>query len=297
MVLELRVNVSSVMRELDVAMRVLTEARIVSRYRRIFKGRGLEFEDFRNYTEDDDSSRIDWKASKRVNKLLIRQFKEERDMNVYFIVDVSSSMLFGSTKKLKYEYAAELVAALSHFILQSGDRIGLVMFTDKVVKYIEPAKGQDHFYVMLQTLLDPKYYGGRYNLSNAMNFVMRTATEKSLGFLITDFIGLDRNWERSMKLVSTKLDGVAMMVRDPRDRKLPSGVGQVVISDPFTGKEMLVDSNDESRMDYERYVARQEDHIRHALKESSWDLVELSTDESFIVPVIQFLKRREILFR
>jgi uncharacterized protein (DUF58 family) len=97
MVKKLRMNVASVVRELEVALKVLTEAKIMSRYRRIFKGKGLEFEDFREYTVNDDASSIDWKASKRANRLLIRRFKEERDMNIFILVDVSSTMLFGST--------------------------------------------------------------------------------------------------------------------------------------------------------------------------------------------------------
>lgn len=297
MVAELRINVNSVIRELDVALGVLTEAHIVSRYRRIFKGKGLDFEDFREYVSSDDASEIDWKASKRANKLLIRQFKEERDMNVFFVVDVSTSMLFGSTDKLKHEYAAELVAALSHFVLRSGDKIGLILFTDKVVRFLQTGKSQNHYYVMLKELLTPSFYGGNFNISCALNYLKNTTGEKSLVFLISDFIGMERNWERTVKDVSGKFDGVAIIVRDPRDQRLPPESGQVVVSDPYSQKEMLIDCGDKARVGFENYVAEEERKLRAVFKNSRWDFVEVSTKEPFILPVIKFLKRRELLFR
>jgi uncharacterized protein (DUF58 family) len=297
MVEKLRMNVASVVKELEVALKILTEAKIMSRYRHVFKGKGLEFEDFRQYTTDDDASSIDWKASKRANKLLIRRFKEERDMTIFILVDVSSTMLFGSTEKLKYEYAAEVVAALAHFILQSGDKVGLVMFTDDVVKFVEPGKGNTHFYVILKHLLTAKYYGGSYGISNVLNFIMNTTAEKSMLFIISDFIGLEDMWEQSVKLAAGKFDGVAVIVRDPRDSNLPPETGQVVIADPFSEKELLVDSNDRDRMEYERRVKMDEDRIKSLLKVSNWDFIDISTKENFVMPIIKFLKRRELLLR
>ena len=298
MVAELRIDVNSVMRELDLALGLLTESRIVSRYRKIFKGKGMEFEDFRHYTPEDDASRIDWRASKRVNKLLIRRFKEERDMNVFFMVDVSSSMLFGSTEKLKHEYAAELVAALSHFVLESGDRIGLVLFKDKVVKYLEPGKSEGHYFVLLRHLLTPEFYGGKYNLSKALNFLANIVTERSIVFVVSDFIGMEPNWGKALLASTGMLDGIGIMVRDPRDWKLPPEAGQVVISDPFSNRVVLVDCGDEkARLEYENLVQKEAGMIRETFKKSMWDLLEVSTDEGFVTPILKFLKRREILFR
>jgi uncharacterized protein (DUF58 family) len=297
MVAELRINVNSVIRELDVALAVLTEAHIVSRYRRIFKGKGLDFEDFREYVVTDDASEIDWKASKRANRLLIRQFREERDMDVFFVVDVSTSMLFGSTEKLKHEYAAELVAALSHFIMRSGDKIGLVLITDEVVRYIRTGKSTTHYYVMLKNLLTPRFYGGKFNISNALRFLKNTTGEKSLIFLVSDFIGMERDWERAVKDASGKFDGVAIMVRDPRDRRLPPESGQVVVSDPYSERELLIDCGDKARVGFENYVAAEEKKIRSVFKDARWDVLDVSTKESFILPVLEFLKRRELLFR
>lgn len=297
MVTKLRVDVPAVIRELDVALRVLTESRIVSRYRRIFKGKGLEFEEFREYTTRDDANRIDWKASKRSNKLLLREFKEERDIAVFFIVDVSSSMLFGSTQKLKYEYVAELVGALCHFVIESGDKAGLVLFSDRMVKYVEPGKGIKHFYVILKNLLKPEFYGGGYNIGKTLEYVMKTVSERSVAFIVSDFIGLERNWEKSVRLVSGKMDGIAVMVRDPRDNRLPPESGQVVISDPYSKRMLLIDCGDKARHDFETRASMQEKLIRDAFKASMWDFFDVSTSENFVIPVLWFLKRREILFK
>lgn len=297
MVEQLRINVASVVRELKAALKLLTEAKIMSRYRRVFKGKGLEFEDFREYTPQDDSSEIDWKASKRANQLIIRRYKEERDMNVFIMVDVSSTMLFGSTKKLKHEYAVELAAALTNLVLQSGDNAGLVMFSDDVVKFIKPSKGTKHFYIILKALLTAKYYGGEYNISNALNFIMNTTSERGMAFLISDFIGLEEDWDRSVKLASGKFDCIGIMLRDPRDEKIPSGIGQIVISDPFSDKKMLIDSSDKGRIEYERHVRINEEMIRSSMKAGNWDLIDISTAEDFILPIVNFLRRRELLLR
>ena len=297
-VTQLRVDIPSVIRELDVALKVLAEAKIVSRYRRIFKGKGLEFEDFREYTTSDDANEIDWKASARANKTLIREFREERDMDVYFLVDVSSSMLYGSTPKLKYEYAAELTTAFMHFVLQSGDKTGLVLFTDKVVKYIEPAKGMKHFYMTLQNLLNPEFYGGNCNLKNSLEFLMNIVERKSLAFLITDFIGLGKGWEKTVKLSSGKLDGVAINVVDPVEMQLPDGAGQVVISDPFSEKEMIADCNDDKLRDkYQEMMKFRQENLEKTMGKSLWEYLTVDTSKSFVRPVVEFLRRREILSR
>ena len=237
------------------------------------------------------------KASKRANELLIRRYKEERDINVFFLVDVSTSMLFGSTSKLKHEFAAELVAALAHFVQRSGDKIGMVMFTDKVVKYVHPGKTRNHYYALLKRLLTPGYYGGGYSVSSALEFINNIVSEKSILFLVSDFIGLEHGWDTAVKDASGKFDGMAIMVRDPRDQKLPPAAGQVVVADPYSAEELLIDCGDSARITYENFVEDEENEIKNSFKESMWDLLEVSTKESFVMPVIKFLKRREILFR
>jgi len=293
---ELEIDVKPLIRKLEAAIRKLTEGRIMSRYRRVFKGKGLEFEDFRVYKEDDDSGRIDWKASMRSSKLLIREYKEERDLDIYFLVDVSSSMVFGSTKKLKNEYAAELVAVLSYFILNSRDNVGLFMFNGEVVKKIFPANKRDQYYLILKNLVDAKLYGGGCNLTNAIELITNSTKKKSVVIIVSDFLGLkDDSWIESIKIASVKFDLIGFMIRDPRDEKLPRNVGKVIISDPFSNKEVLIDP-DEIGDEYESYTKQQRENVKKIFTRFGADLIEMHTDEDFIKPLLMFLKGRERKF-
>lgn len=290
---ELEIDVKPLIRKLEAAIRKLSEGRIMSRYRRVFKGKGLEFEDFRVYHEDDDASRIDWKATVRAGKTLIREYKEERDLDIYFLVDISSSMVFGSTKRLKNEYAAELVAALSYFILNTGDNVGLIMFNGDVVKKIIPANKRDQYYTILKGLVDASLYGGECNLAKAIKYVSDSTKKRGVLIVVSDFLGLkDESWIEAIKIASVKFDLIGFIVRDPRDESLPRGIGKVMISDPFSNKETLVDP-DEIGEEYEAYAKKQKARIKGIFNRYGSDLIELYTDKDFVKPVLLFLKGRE----
>ena len=290
----MNLNVLSLVKKLEIALKILVETGISSRYRSIFKGKGLEFEDYRTYGPGDDAKMIDWKASARANQTLIKQFKEERNLDVYFLFDVSNSMVFGSTEKLKNEYAAELVAALGHFILKIGDNVGLLMFNDRVVHVLPSGGGTAQFYLLLRSLVNPEVYGGSYNLSQGIDFVSKLVRKKSLLFIVSDFIGVEDGWYDSVKLATAKFDIIGIMIRDPRDRQLPKGVGHVVISDPYTNKTMLI-YPDEVGSDYERYAKVDEKQVRKGFLNNNADFIEITTEQPFVKPLINFFKRREIL--
>jgi len=141
-------------------------------YKSVFRGRGLEFESYRVHGIDDDATMIDWKASLRANELLAKQYVEERQLNVYFLVDVSNSMLFGSSDRLKCEYTAEFVASLSHLIISSGDNVGVVMFNDGVAKILHPSASKNQFALVMKFFSDPTFYGGGFDLSKAIDYVL-----------------------------------------------------------------------------------------------------------------------------
>lgn len=290
----MNVDVLELAKKVNIALSILVENKIISRYRSVFRGKGLEFDGYRLYTQNDDSQLIDWKATVRSNQTLVKQFQEERNLDVNFLIDVSSSMVFGSGDKLKCEYAAELVASLSNFILLAGDNVGLYMFNSSITKTLPCKGGKNQFYLILKTLVDNKLYGGGYDMPSALHYILKTAKKKSLLFIVSDFIGLNAGWEESVKLASGKFDVIGIMIRDPRDRHLPRHVGQVVISDPYTGRTMLIDP-DEIGDDYERFVKSQEGSIERGFKNNNTDFVKFPTDQSFVKPLVNFLKRREIL--
>jgi len=289
---QLSVNVRPLVSKIQIILEKLAEARLASKYRIIFKGEGLEFEDYRVYTENDDSSRIDWKASMRANKTLIKEYIEERDLDINILVDTSSSMVFGSTEKLKNEYAAEFVAALSHLIIQTGDKPGLFMFADTIRKKIPAANTDNQFYLILKDLINPENYGGHCHLNEAVKQIMSTTRKRGVLIIVSDFIGLEENWFESLKISSQKFDIIGVMIQDPRDQVLPKGIGKILISDPFSNQELLVDP-DMIGDEYEEYTTKQKEKVMHAFRSVNADFLDLTTDKSFIIPLLHLLERRE----
>jgi uncharacterized protein (DUF58 family) len=289
---KLRIDVISLVRQLEIVIKMLINTKVSSKYRSVYKGKGLEFEDYRVYTPEDDANRIDWKASVRSNDTLIKLFKEERSLSVYILLDTSSSMVFGSTDKLKLEYAAEVAAAFAYLIMEANDNAGLVMYNDKIVKMIPPSSGKKHFYVLLNSLVNAELYGGGHNLENAVNFVMKTTHEKGFMIIISDFIDYKGDWEKVLRIASSKFDIMGVRVRDPRDEVMPdTDVGQVVLQDPYSGQSLLINPG-KIREEYKKYVQDEEERLDKAFKKSNLDLLKLSTAEPFIKPVIQFFLMR-----
>jgi uncharacterized protein (DUF58 family) len=263
-------------------------------YRAIFRGRGLEFDSYRSFAPDDDASLIDWKASLRSNDLLAKKYIEERNLNVYFLVDVSNSMLFGSGKKLKAEYAAELVVSLSHLIIGSGDRIGLVMFSDKVVKVLHPSGSKNQFALFTKFLSDPDYYGGGFDLNGALDYILHTVKSPYTVFvLVSDFINPKKESEKFLGLMGTRFETMAVMIRDNVDENLPKTKYQFSVQDPYSGRQMILDPEIAAEQ-YHKNVIRQKGILKEMLKKSRVDLLELMTDKHFAIPVASFLKTRAI---
>ena len=261
-------------------------------YRALFQAKGLEFETFRRFEQQDDASMIDWKASLRANTVLAKQYKEERDLDIYFVVDVSSSMLFGSDKKLKAEYVAELVAALSYLIVNSGDKIGLIMFTDKIVKFLPPSRNKNQFALFMKFLSDAEHYGGDFNLDFVIDYILKTVKAPfSVFIVISDFIKMRKICERHLRLLGHRFETMAFMVRDQWDENLPKTKHQLVISDPYSNQQMIIDS-DIAAERYNLNALKQKRMLGEIFKKSNIDFADLYTSESFVYPLVRFLKGR-----
>ncbi len=261
-------------------------------YKSVFRGRGLEFESYRLYNPEDDASLIDWKASLRANEMLAKKYIEERRLNVYFLVDVSSSMLFGSSKKLKAEYAAEFVASLSHLIIGSGDNVGMVMFSDNVVKVLRPSASKNQFALFTKFLSDPSFYGGGFDLGNAIEYVLRTVKSSYTVFiLVSDFIRVKKDVLRNLRLMGSRFETFGVMVRDQMDDNLPKTKYQFSIQDPYSGRQMILDPEIAAER-YRESAIRQKGLIKDMLKKSRVDLLELTTDKGFSIPLSGFLRAR-----
>ena len=196
-----RLNVDLVqsIRKLDVVSRRITSGKVVGGYKSVFKGKGLDFDGYRVYDSSDDASLIDWKATVRSNQILIKTYIEERDVNVFFLVDVSNSMVFGSTPKLKNEYAVETISSISHAILKEGDNVGMILFSDKIVCKVYPGKGEEQFYILTKNLINPENYGGNFDFNSACKFLLSYLKQDSIVFVVSDFFGLKEGWIKGQK--------------------------------------------------------------------------------------------------
>ena len=261
-------------------------------YSSVFRGRGISFDSYRRFEQDDDSSMIDWKASLRSNSLLTRKYIEERDLNVYFLVDVSNSMLFGSRKKLKAEFAAELVVALAHLVISSGERVGLVMFGEGAVKVLHPTVGKNQFALIAKFLADSEFYGGDFDMNASIEHVLRTVKSAYTVFvLVSDFISMDESMRRNVRLLGTRFETLAIMLRDPLDENLPRTNYQFAIQHPYSGKQMILDPEIAAEK-YRHGVVRRKRMIKEIFKESRIDVLELMVDKPFAIPMTSFFRAR-----
>lgn len=261
-------------------------------YRNLFRGKGLEFDSYREFQQDDDASLIDWKASLRANQLLARKYIEERELNVYFLVDVSSSMLFGSGDRLKAEYTAELVASLAHLVLEAGDKIGLVMFNEDVVKVLRPARTRNQFALFTKLLGDPGMYGGGFDIENLVNKILPIVTSPySVFIFVSDFINIRKENISRLKLLGLRYESLAIMIRDRLDEELPDLKYQFSVQDPSSGRQMILDP-DIAANRYRANVLRQKAMIKEIMRDSRIDVLEMATDKKFVVALSSFLRQR-----
>ena len=284
------VDYSRAISEFENAMNKFPVKKIL--YKIIFRGKGLEFDSYREFEQDDDASMIDWKASLRANQILARKYIEERELNVYFLVDVSNSMLFGSSNKLKAEFTAEFVASLSHLVVGAGDKIGLVMFSDDVVKVLRASRDKNQFPLFTKFLSDPSLYGGGFDIDKAIEFSLKAVnTPYTIFILVSDFIRTKKDNLRNLKLMGHRFETLAVIIRDKFDENLPKTNFQFSISDPYSGRQMILDPSIASEK-FRENVVLQKNMLKEMFKQSNIDIIELTSNESFAIPLSTFLRAR-----
>lgn len=258
-------------------------------YRSVFRGKGLEFDGYRKFDESDDASMIDWKASLRAGNMLAKQYIEERNLNIYFFIDSSNSMLFGSGKKLKAEYAGEIILSLARLIMNSGDNAGLIMFADKAIKIIQPSRNKNQFFLFLKYLSEPEAYRQRFDFKSALDYSVQNIEKDSVVIFLSDFLQYRGNLEKELKLAGLKFDCIAFMIRDVLDDKLPKAGFPIVVQDPASSRQIVVDSAFASKS-YERNAFEQKAQVKNNLENAGMNFLELNTSESFVSPIIALLK-------
>ena len=285
-----KINFPTAIVELESALHKFSVKKIL--YNTLFRGRGLEFESYRRFEFDDDANMIDWKASLRANSLLAKKYIQERDLSVYFLIDVSNSMLFGSGSKLKAEYAAEFAVSLGHLIISSGDRIGLVMFSDDVIKILHPANSKNQIALFMKYLSDPNFYGGGFNLNKAITHVLSVINfPYTVFFVVSDFIKTRKDSETSLRLMGSRFETIAVIIRDSLDESLPKTKYQFALQDPYSGRQMIMDPEIIAEK-YKQSVIHHKEMLKEVFKKSRIDLLDLMIDKSFAHRTATFLKAR-----
>jgi uncharacterized protein (DUF58 family) len=256
-----------------------------------FKGRGMEFSEVREYQSGDDIRLIDWNVTARMNQPFIKEFIEERELTLMLLVDVSSSGSFGSDQKMKTEIAAEVASILAFAAIKNNDKIGLIIFSDKIEHHIPPKKGKGHIWNIIRTILSFKPDGKRTNLSLPLEYLLKIQNKKATTFLISDF--QDENYEPQLKLANQRFDLIAINIIDPREETLPE-VGMVFLEDSETGNTLLVDTNDKEMLKKHKSLCIKKRQDRKMFFSSlGIDTIEIFTNKPLTDPIIKYFKLRE----
>ena len=264
---------------------------LAGQYRSVFKGRGIEFSEVREYQIGDDVRFIDWNVTARTGRPHVKQFAEERELTVMLLVDASGSGQFGSVRQTKNEIAAEIAALIAFSAIRNNDKVGLIMFTDRVEKFVAPKKGRSHVLRVIREILyfQPKAKGT--NISTAIEYFMRVTSRRTTAFLISDFIA--SGYEKKLRAANHRHDIIALRITDPRELELPA-VGLIQLEDPETGKRMLVNTrNAKLRKRYERLSKKRIAEQVKVFRSMNVDRVEIRTDLSYVEPLVRFFRLRE----
>ena len=256
-----------------------------------FKGRGMEFSEVREYQPGDDVRLIDWNVTARMNQPFIKEFIEERELTLMLLVDVSSSGSFGSDQKFKNEIAAEVASIIAFAAIKNNDKIGLIIFSDKIEHHIPPKKGKAHIWNIIRTILSFKPEGKGTNLALPLEYLLKIQKKKATTFLISDF--QDTNYEQQLKLANQKFDLIAINIIDPREETLPD-VGMVFLEDLETGKTLLVNTHDPQMLkEHQKRCSQKKQDRKKFFNSIGIDTIEIFTNKSLTDPIIKYFKFRE----
>jgi len=263
-------------------------------YHSVFKGHGMEFEEVREYLPGDEVRSIDWNVTARFGHPFVKKFKEERELTVMLIVDVSASGQFGSVRQTKNELAAELGAVLAFSAIRNNDKVGLIMFTDEIEKYVPPKKGRRHVLRVIREILAFQPQGRGTNLTAALDYLNLVQTRRAVTFVLSDFqVDDEESVRKKLQVASKRHDVVALSLRDPREEEMPA-VGLVELRDAETGERALVDTFDRNVREEIAAKARLRlEGLRRLLRSASVDQVEIRCEADYMVPLIRFFRMRE----
>lgn len=278
-------------RELEITSKKITTHLFTGEYHSAFKGKGMRFREVREYYHGDDIRFIDWNVSARYAHPFTKVFEEERELTVILMADMSGSSVFGTTLRNKRELITEIGAVLAFSAINNNDKVGAILFSDKVDKMIPPKKGKEHALYIVRELLTAPVRNTGTNIGEALSVFSRSNRQKSIGFLMSDFI--DRNYEQRLQVSGRRHDIIGLKIYDRMDSQLPD-IGMVKVQDAETGKTAWLNTSDAMiRYNYHQNFINQSTLCKNIFKKAGADLLHIRTDEDYVKILQQFFMRRK----
>ncbi|MCL5020228.1 MAG: DUF58 domain-containing protein [Bacteroidetes bacterium] len=284
-------------RQIEIRTRGLVNQVFSGEYHSVFKGRGMEFSEVREYQFGDDIRNIDWNVTARFGHPFVKIFEEERELTVILMVDMSGSLIFGTVDKTKQQVAAEIAAVLAFSALKNNDKVGLFLFSDKIEKFVPPRKGKTHVLRIIREVLSFEPAGKSTDIKSALEYMNNAIKKRSIVFLVSDFMNPDGqdspSYDKILRVVGNKHDLIGVVLNDRREKEIPP-MGLVKLVDAETGEERWIDSSDKkTRFLFEQLLQRQSDKRRSLFISSRLDSIEIETGQDYIKPLVQFFRLRE----
>ena len=278
-------------RQIEIKTRGMVNHVFSGEYHSVFKGRGMEFSEVREYSYGDDIRQIDWNVTARHGKPFVKIFEEERELTVMLLVDVSKSGDFGTVSATKQEIATEICAVLAFSAIRNNDKVGMILFSDTVEKFIAPKKGKSHILRLVRELLSYEPKGTGTDIGGALEYLNHVIKKRSISFVVSDFI--DEKYDSALRIVGKRHDVIAVSLNDPRERELPK-VGLVKMKDAESGIERWIDTSDNNvQKSFRNYWQKHEDYLRKTLLSTKVDRINIEIQHPYIRPLVDFFKMRE----
>lgn len=278
-------------RHIEIRTRGLVNDLFGGEYHSVFKGRGMSFSEVREYYPGDDIRLIDWNVTARSSLPHVKIFEEERELTVYLIIDISKSGDFGTLDKYKNEIAAEIAAVLGFSAIKNNDKVGLIMFTDKIEKYVPPKKGKSHVLRVVRELLYHKPEDQKTSIQNALDFLLKVTKRRSVVFLISDYI--DDGYWKSLKIANRKHDLIGIKISDIAESIMPN-LGLLKVHDPETNNEFWIDTGSETeRLKFTKDQNDASSIFKKKCDKINFDLIQICNDRDYVDPLFNYFKGRE----
>ncbi|MDH3735284.1 MAG: DUF58 domain-containing protein [Gemmatimonadota bacterium] len=278
-------------RRIEISTRGLVNQVFSGEYHSVFKGRGMSFAEVREYAYGDDIRNIDWNVTARTGAPHVKVFEEERELTVMLAVDVSASGEFGTRGRMKGELAVEVCALLAFSAIQNNDKVGLIIFSDRVEKFVPPRKGKKHVLRVLRELLHHKPEGRGTDLGVALEYLMHVTRRRAVVFVVSDFVAPD--FQKALAVAGRRHDVIAVRVRDRGESQIPS-IGFIELEDAESGERVVVNTSDRRfRQAFAAEVAEIDARLEKTFRRSKVDVIDLHPDQPYVQPLMRFFQDRE----